>query len=311
MADLDEHNPAHSADPNHHGSATTPSAHPTATVAEDARLVEALFRQSKAGRRVRHLDTYRQLTPLAAIVIVGMVAFLGPDHVVDDSALFSTNAWYEDVLLGVAVALFLSRPIVRYWIREIRREWDDRRVLDQYGRQLSDAVDELVAAEDDPSALIAYWKASQARLDSYHIEAEAQLRLAYRVAQVVSVLGFCLVVALGIAASVSSTTAKAAVTASVATVGAALAGYIGRTFQHTYERALIQRMAYFQQPVVAVQLLTAERLLSRLRSDETHDAAVLEIIRAATQVHANREQPSQGLSVEVQGPSDGRDSENS
>ena len=104
-------------------------------------------------------------------------------------------------------------------------------------------------ASDRPQCLRVF---TQEQLNSYHQEAKSQLHTSYRLTQMAAVLGFVVVGSLGVVAARADSTTSAAIVGGVAAVGAALSGYIGHTFQSTYERALMPRMTYFAEPVVAV-----------------------------------------------------------
>lgn len=136
--------------------------------------------------------------------------------------------------------------------------------------------------DPDPAEFLAYWQYTHTRLNSFHQEASLQIRSAYRLAQVTSVLGFLVVVALGVApAWPSANTTQTLVAGALAAIAAAMSAYIGRTFQETYRQALQQSMTFFDQPVVASRLLAAERLVGRLHTDDAKDEALLMIIAAA------------------------------
>jgi len=102
------------------------------------------------------------------------------------------------------------------------------------------------------------------------------------------VLGFAVVLVLGVTAAFTSTTANTVVVGGIAAVAAALSGYVSHTFQVTYDRALRQTMAYFEQPVVASQLLHGERLLTQFSdaSGSARDEALLVLVRAATRTQS-------------------------
>jgi hypothetical protein len=146
----------------------------------------------------------------------------------------------------------------------------------------------LSEAPDDPTRLIAYWTSTQQRLDKFQNDARGQLRSAYLLSQAAAVLGFAVVLALGVTAAFTSTTANTVVVGGIAAVAAALSGYVSHTFQVTYDRALRQTMAYFEQPVVASQLLHGERLLTQFSdaSGTARDEALLVLVRAATRTQS-------------------------
>jgi hypothetical protein len=114
----------------------------------------------------------------------------------------------------------------------------------------------------NPAEFVVFWETTYQRIVQYHAEAHRQLRSSYRLAQMSAIAGFLLVAAIGVSAAFAPTKTQSIAAAAVGAVGAALAAYIGRTFNSTYSRALQRSGAFFHEPVVMARLLAAERLLS-------------------------------------------------
>ncbi len=114
----------------------------------------------------------------------------------------------------------------------------------------------------NPAEFVVFWETTYKRIVAYHGEAHNQLRSSYRLAQMSAVAGFLLVAAIGISAAFVPSKTQSIAAAAVGAVGAALAAYIGRTFNSTYTKALQRSSAFFHEPVVMARLLAGERLLS-------------------------------------------------
>ncbi len=124
----------------------------------------------------------------------------------------------------------------------------------------------------NPAEFVSFWESTYKRLEDYHAEAGRQLRFSHLLAQGAGVVGFLVVLALGIIAARADTTSQAIAAAAVGTVGAALAAYGNRTFNSTYSKALGRSTAFFHEPVVTARLL-AERLLAEYGDDDTAERA--------------------------------------
>jgi hypothetical protein len=195
--------------------------------------------------------------------------------------LFQTSPWLIGAVLIVGACILVVLAV------QVRSRWFDKDLLSERQEQTARTARTLRSAADagdDPAAFIAYWKNTQDRLDSFHHEANTQVRTAYRLSQVASVLGLVVILLLGISAAQAAETVQAVVAGVAATVAGALSAYIGRTFQSMYAHALRQTMTYFSQPVVASRLLAGERLVSRIQDAGVRDEALLEIVRSAVAV---------------------------
>ena len=144
-------------------------------------------------------------------------------------------------------------------------------------RTLADEVELKLADELRMEEL---WSQAQKRLDLYHQLATSQSRVSFRVLMAVATMGLALLGFVVWRASMAETTAGALVSGGIGAAGAALATYIGRTFQSTYRDSTNRLTEYFSQPLELTRLLAAERLLHRLRATSSEEG-VLMIIEAA------------------------------
>lgn len=135
--------------------------------------------------------------------------------------------------------------------------------------------------EPEPTEFVAFWKYTQNRLDDYHAEGLRQLKVSYFLAQIMTLLGFLVVLGSAYAAAQAEAGAQAAAAAAVGTVGAALAAYISKTINKSYELAMVRSTGLFNEPVFTARKLAAERLLDKLNPDTAeYSQAVLKIIEA-------------------------------
>lgn len=191
-----------------------------------------------------------------------------------------------------ALLLLLASLGFRIAARRVMRRWLDERFLAERKAETAVAaftLQRVVEEADDsnrfdPAAFVVYWKNTQDRLDSFHREANLQVKTAYRLSQVASVLGLIVILILGFSAANAEDAPQSFVAGGVAAVAGALSAYIGRTFQTMYSRALHQTMTYFSQPVVASRLLSGERIANTIEDGAVRDKALLEIVRSAASV---------------------------
>jgi hypothetical protein len=142
----------------------------------------------------------------------------------------------------------------------------------QLGAQEQEIADQ---AAGHPIDFPTIWAANQKRLDYYHLIATSQSRNSFRNGQLASVLGFGMVIVLGIIAARTENTTGAIAAGSVGIAGAAFSAYIGATFMKAQSEASAQLREYFLQPVEAARLLSAERLLEGLEGDNRAQAVNL------------------------------------
>jgi hypothetical protein len=119
------------------------------------------------------------------------------------------------------------------------------------------------------------------QMQAYDALARGQAASSYRVAQIAITVGLLVLVGGSIVAIAAQDETTKITTAALTASGGAIAGYIGRTFLRTYERALEQLNFYFEQPLVTSYILTAERVsetMSAARRDDIREKIVERIM---------------------------------
>jgi len=139
------------------------------------------------------------------------------------------------------------------------------------------------AAPDAEAELTRLLSANRALLDEYQRPVRAQARTSYTFGQIAICVGLVVLLA-GVAVTLAADDPSARLgVAGLTAVGAALSGYIARTFLRVYETAQHQLNYYFREPLVTSYLLAAERLAEKLegeRRDDAYAEMVGEIVRA-------------------------------
>jgi len=116
----------------------------------------------------------------------------------------------------------------------------------------------------DPIALKDLFRYTRRQLDAYQEESRNQQRLAFRHAQLASVLGL-VVLMIGIVVSLQEAPGSDKyVVAGLTGLGAALSGYIANTFIRTARRADDQLNLYYREPHMMGRLVIAERLATTI-----------------------------------------------
>ena len=174
------------------------------------------------------------------------------------SSVVPSTSW---LFTAVAFVYIVYRPL-RWRYRALRNLATSRAVVDRARRTLGEVEDSaIVDGELDVAGL---WRASQERLNYYHDIALTQSQRSFISGQVAITVGFMVLAFAVSVAVINGTTAVALVAGGLGTVGAALAGYIGRTFFRAHDAATRQLGSYFSQPVEFSRYLAAERLASQL-----------------------------------------------
>ena len=190
----------------------------------------------------------------------------------------------SDPLLVASIATsvaFLALALTWYGRRASAvaayRERLDRERSERLRAERDAAIPE---AEEELTRLLS---ANRALLDEYQRPVRAQARTSYAFGQIAIFVGLVVLLA-GVAVTLvaNDPTARLGV-AGLTAVGAALSGYIARTFLRVYETAQHQLNFYFREPLVTSYLLAAERLAQKLegeRRDEAYAEMVGEIVGA-------------------------------
>jgi hypothetical protein len=124
------------------------------------------------------------------------------------------------------------------------------------------------------------WMANNERIDFYHDIATTQSQASFRAAQVTALVGFLLIIALGLFA-IFFGDGTAAIAASIIGLAAAgMSGYIGATFMKSQAEASAQLRLFFAQPVELARLLSAERLIQQHLPKDAQPSAVSSVLGA-------------------------------
>ncbi|MFI1098617.1 hypothetical protein [Streptomyces sp. NPDC020917] len=116
---------------------------------------------------------------------------------------------------------------------------------------------------------------THARLGAYHETAVVQANKAFRNAQFAMVAGFALLAVFVVVALRADSTSGSVAAAGLGAVGAALAGYIAKTFVRSQEMTSSAMRSYFDQPLELSRYLAAERLVRGSGLSEDKQAELL------------------------------------
>jgi hypothetical protein len=168
-----------------------------------------------------------------------------------------------------------------------RKQFEDRMMVESQA-QLTNAESRL--AKTGELDLASLWAITQQRLDYYHNIATDQARQSFRNAQAAMAIGL-LILATTITLSLAArSTVGSIVAGALGGIGAALAGYIGRTFIRAQESTAEHLRSYFDQPLEFSRFLAAERLLNTI-DDEARASAAEQMIRAIVTSRSPYEAP--------------------
>jgi hypothetical protein len=210
---------------------------------------------------------------------LGALAYLFHTQKLHTWGLSSFLVWFCLSLAGL-VGLFALYAVVAWYADVVQRsEWERR-------KPLREAIEAIPA---NPSDLKALLKANAKQLNAYDALARNQAKTAYRYGQLATAAGLIMLL-IGVFAAISHGGTTTKVTAGVLTgIGGALSGYISKTYLTIYKETLAQLNRYFEQPLVASYVLTAERLAATLPDDSRPDeykAIIQEYISARFPVSA-------------------------
>jgi hypothetical protein len=161
---------------------------------------------------------------------------------------------------GSIVLLFLSigvmiAGLVKYGSARAKfLEANERRAIGE--------ADEALGQVAGPDDLLGLIRANAKQIQAYDALARAQAQTSFRASQVAMGVGLVLLatgVATAILADSSATKYSAAI---VTATGAAVGGYLSRTYLIVQRAAGKQMNFYFQQPLIQSYLLSAERLIA-------------------------------------------------
>jgi hypothetical protein len=170
----------------------------------------------------------------------------------------------------VTSAFFGVAALFAYAVRAVALRDDEDRVDRERAAVLREERDR--AAPASGTELAHLLEANRALLDEYQQPVRRQARTSYLAGQIAIFVGLG-VLLLGVALTLAADNTAAQVgVAGLTAIGAALSGYIARTFLRVYERAQDQLNFYFREPLVTSYLLTAERLAEKLNGDRREEA---------------------------------------
>jgi hypothetical protein len=200
---------------------------------------------------------------------------------------------YWQVLIGGGGATFLAAYVSAFAFIARRGRYVKRRVFELEDSQsagplrtFQSAVMEASAAsatadeQSDALKISILWTDTVERLDRYHKLVTDQADSSYLMTQLAAAAGFLILLSAAIVAAFAHTNLASGVAGGLGALGAAIAAYIGKTFQRSYEQANNRLLAYFQQPLDLSRVLISESLLHHL-SPPAKDTAVLAMIEAA------------------------------
>ncbi|MFG1812020.1 hypothetical protein [Streptomyces sp. NPDC049040] len=181
-------------------------------------------------------------------------------------------------------------------LTQIRREEAERKAVLAEAEQQRKVNEEQIKKLREVTALATLLDLNQQQIDEYHRIATDQADRSFRSSQRAMTMGLVVLVAcFGAGLWVPSSEARIFLGA-IAAVGAALSGFINRTYIAMYGQTLAQLNRYFDQPVLTSFYLTAERLSER--PPEGADVEMRrEIIRQvlAASARVNGQEPAPAL----------------
>lgn len=174
------------------------------------------------------------------------------------------------------ILLILLTAIKRASIREAVKVFKNSWLIERERAKLAAAEDQT-----DPSDFTSVWRRTQKRMDLYHKVATTQADQSYQNGQRAITVGFLLLVCIAISSLFIGNTTGALTTASIGVAGAALTGYLTRTFLRVHESASRQLRSYFEEPLRLSQQLSAERLINLINDEEKRNDAIIGYLGAS------------------------------
>jgi hypothetical protein len=187
------------------------------------------------------------------------------------------------VIIVTGLGLFTAATM---YISSARSRYEERLAK----AEAEEALDRLTSAMELKDLLLVNRKQMQA----YDALARGQAASSYRIAQIAIAVGLIVLVGGSIIAIAAQDETTKITTAALTAIGGAIAGYIGRTFLVTYQRALDQLNFYFEQPLITSYILTVERIagdISPERQDEIKDKVISRIMDALVRPYGSPSTP--------------------
>jgi hypothetical protein len=164
-------------------------------------------------------------------------------------------------VLGTGATMLLGYGVSSYL-------GDRARYVELQEREARQSVDAALEQLQEEMSLANLVRLNRAEMGEYHGITKKQASSSYRSTQLAAALGLAVLVAGATVAVTATDTTTKVVTGALASLGTVLAGYIGRTFITTYQRALEQMNLYVHHPVVSGYLLMAERLTDKATASD-------------------------------------------
>ncbi len=183
----------------------------------------------------------------------------------------STDAIILYVVIGLCL-IAISALGMSYWHARV----EALKIAGDANRQRREEVEQALSRLRDRMTLPSLIELNRSMLNEYHSIATNQAQKSFRSGQRAIFAGFTWLIACFTSVIVISSFEGKIITAALAPIGGLLAGFLGRTYIHVYERSLSQLNQYYNQPLLNSYYLTAERLAENI-SDSAKDR-VLECI---------------------------------
>lgn len=221
--------------------------------------------RSSAARESARAKRSRLGLPGTLLIYIGIAAALFRENIAQEINITEATALLLGstlAVIGLAMALYGASQYQNE--RASFFEEAERRARGEF----IEALDNITDTDD----LVSLIQANRKRMLAYDAIARRQAAASYRSSQIAMGTGL-LVLSVGILIAILSDNPSTKYTAAFLTaVGAAVGGYISRTFITVQQGAMLQMNYYFQQPLVQSYLLTAERLAGKLDPPERTSA---------------------------------------
>jgi hypothetical protein len=206
------------------------------------------------------------ITFILAALAVGL-QILGDDLGLSyQTRVFATTGFAVAAALLFGAVLFMPRYLI------VRREEREEQ------KRLRNEAEQSAAEIADANDFTELMKVNAKNMATYTALARGQANTAFRNSQIAMAIGLIVLFVGAVAAIAAQDTAARIATASLTALGGAFAGYIARTFIQSYNSAIEQLNFAFQQPLVNSYLLSSERLVNEMSTDDRKDNALETVV---------------------------------
>jgi hypothetical protein len=209
-----------------------------------------------------------------------------------------TKSWAPPLWVWVTVCAALAVTVVLlgwYIFSRVQRERADLSAIEKEAAFQRTLEEKKLAQLKTVTPLATLLELNQDQIDQYHRIATEQADRSFRSSQRAMAIGLAVIVAcLAAGIYLRSSEAKIFVGA-VAAVGAALSGFLNRTYIHMYGQTLGQLNRYFDQPVLTGYYLTAERLAQELPDNpegEMRRMIIQQVLQSSAHLNGQRPEVS-------------------